>query len=335
MTRDRDRLITVLGAGSWGTALALVLAQNCQEVHLWSREKGHVDEMREQRVNSRYLPNYPFPKTLQVSDNLESSLGEVADILIVVPSFAFREVVIRIKPYLNSNARVAWGTKGLTATGCLLHQVVEIELGHLPMAAISGPSLATEVVANLPTAIAVASNRAEFSKDLIRRLHSPCFRVYQNDDMIGVELCGSVKNILAIATGIGDGLELGANARAALITRGLTEMGRLVYAMGGKQETLVGLAGLGDLVLTCTDDKSRNRQFGLALGKGVDPKAAEQAIGQAIEGLYNTAQVYKLAKKHAVEMPITHQVYRILHEDLDPRQAVRELLERSPKTEDR
>lgn len=332
MARDR-RPITVLGAGSWGTALALVLTRNGQEVRLWSRKKDHVDEMRGQRVNNRYLPHYPFPKTLHVSDNLESSLDDVIDILIVVPSFAFQEVVIRIKPYLNSNVRIAWGTKGLTATGCLLHQMVEMELGHLPMAAISGPSLATEVVANLPTAIVVASNRTEFSKDLIKRLHSPCFRVYQNDDMIGVELCGSVKNILAIATGIGDGLELGANARAALITRGLVEIGRLVYAMGGKQETLVGLAGLGDLVLTCTDNQSRNRRFGLAIGKGVDPKTAEQTIGQAIEGLYNTDQVYKLAEKHAVEMPVAHQVYRILHENLDPRQAVRELLERPPKTE--
>ena len=328
-----NRFITVLGAGSWGTALALVLARNGQEVRLWSREKDHVDKMRWQRVNNRYLPNYPFPKTLHVSDNLESSLDDVIDILIVVPSFAFQEVVIRIKPYINSNSRIAWGTKGLAATGYLLHQVVEMELGHLTMAAISGPSLAAEVVANLPTAIAVASNRAEFSRDLIKQLHGPCFRVYQNDDMIGVELCGSVKNILAIAAGIGDGLELGANARAALITRGLAEIGRLVYAMGGKQETLVGLAGLGDLVLTCTDNQSRNRQFGLALGKGIDVKTAEQAIGQAIEGLYNTAQVYKLAKKHAIDMPVTNQVYRILHENLDPRQAVRELLERSPKME--
>lgn len=329
-----SRFITVLGAGSWGTALALVLARNGQKVRLWSREKDHVDKMRGQRVNNRYLPNYPFPKTLYVFDNLASSLDNVSDILIVVPSFAFQEVVIRIKPYINSNARIAWGTKGLATTGYLLHQVVEMELGHLTMAAISGPSLAAEVVANLPTAIAVASNKAEFSKDLIKRLHSPCFRVYQNDDMIGVELCGGVKNILAIATGICDGLGLGANSRAALITRGLAEMGRLVYAMGGKQATLVGLAGLGDLVLTCTDNQSRNRQFGLALGKGVDPKTAEQAIGRAIEGLYNTAQVYKLAKKHAVEMPVTYQVYRILHENLDPHQAVRELLERSPKTED-
>lgn len=319
MTRD---FITVLGAGSWGTALALVLARNGQEVRLWSREKDHVDEMRGQRVNNRYLPNYPFPKTIHISDNLESSLDNVIDILIVVPSFAFQEVVMRIKPYINPNTRIAWGTKGLAATGCLLHQVIEMELGNLTMAVISGPSLAAEVAAELPTAITVASNKAEFSKDLIKRLHSPYFRVYQNNDIIGVELCGSVKNILAIATGISDGLGLGANACAALITRGLTEMGRLVYVMGGKQETLVSLAGLGDLVLTCTDSQSRNRQFGLALGKGVDPKIAEQAIGQAIEGLYNTAQVYKLAEKYAVEMPVTYQVYRILHKNLDRKSVV-------------
>ncbi|QTS83643.1 NAD(P)H-dependent glycerol-3-phosphate dehydrogenase [Coxiella endosymbiont of Amblyomma nuttalli] len=333
MVRDHQHPITVLGAGSWGTALALVLARNGQEVRLWSWKKDHVDERREQRTSNRYLPHYPFPKKLHFSSNLKSSLDNVMDILIVVPSFAFQEVVIRIKPYLDSNTRIAWGTKGLAVTGYLLHQVVEMELGYLPMAVVSGPSLATEVVANLPTAIAVASNSAEFSKDLTKRLHSAYFRVYQNDDMIGMELCGSVKNILAIATGISDGLALGANARAALITRGLAEMGRLIYVMGGKQETLTGLAGLGDLVLTCTDNQSRNRRFGLALGKGVDLKIAEQAIEGAIEGLYNTDQVYKLAKKHAVEMPISHQVYRILHENLDPRQAARELLERPQKTE--
>ncbi|WP_100623500.1 NAD(P)H-dependent glycerol-3-phosphate dehydrogenase [Candidatus Coxiella mudrowiae] len=327
------RPLTILGAGSWGTALALLLSQKDQSVRLWSHEEKHVQEMQSEAINRRYLPDHPFPKSLYVYYDLEASLEGVTDILIVVPSFAFQKVVQRIKPYANSHCRIAWGTKGLAAGNRLLHEVIEVELGQLPMAALSGPSLATEVAAGLPTAVTVASNDADFSQDLIERLHSPYFRVYQNNDLVGVEICGSVKNILAIAAGISDGLGLGANARAALITRGLTEMGRLVKTLGGRQETLIGLAGLGDLVLTCTDNQSRNRRFGLALGEGVRKENAEQAIGQAIEGLYNTNQVWSLAKKHKIEMPVTQQIYRILHENLNPKQAVHELLHRSAKTE--
>lgn len=330
---DRHRPLTILGAGSWGTALALLLSQKDQSVRLWSHEEKHVQEMQSEAINRRYLPDHPFPKSLYVYYDLEASLEGVTDILIVVPSFAFQKVVQRIKPYANSHGRIAWGTKGLAAGNRLLHEVIEVELGQLPMAALSGPSLATEVAAGLPTAVTVASNDADFSQDLIERLHSPYFRVYQNNDLVGVEICGSVKNILAIAVGISDGLGLGANARAALITRGLTEMGRLVKTLGGRQETLIGLAGLGDLVLTCTDNQSRNRRFGLALGEGVRKENAEQAIGQAIEGLYNTNQVWSLAKKHKIEMPVTQQIYRILHENLNPKQAVHELLHRSAKTE--
>ena len=328
-----DRPLTILGAGSWGTALALLLSRKDQSVRLWSHEEKHVQEMQSEGVNGNYLPDHPFPKSLRVYHDLEASLKGVTDILIVVPSFAFQAVVHRIKPYVNSHGRIAWGTKGFSTGHRLLHEVVELELGRLPVAALSGPSLATEVAAGLPTALTVASNDTKFSHDLIERLHSPYLRVYQNNDLIGVEICGSVKNILAIATGISDGLALGANARAALITRGLSEMGRLVMALGGQQKTLIGLAGLGDLVLTCTDNQSRNRQFGLALGEGVNRKNAEQAVGRAIEGLYNTKQVWALAKKHKVDMPVTQKIYRILHEDLDPKQAVQELLHRSAKTE--
>ncbi|MFW0097197.1 MAG: NAD(P)H-dependent glycerol-3-phosphate dehydrogenase [Coxiella endosymbiont of Haemaphysalis qinghaiensis] len=327
------RPITILGAGSWGTALALLLSRKDQSVRLWSHEEKHVQKMQSEGINGNYFPDHPFPKSLHVYHDLEASLEGVTDILIVVPSFAFQEVVHRIKPYVNSHGRIAWGTKGFATGHRLLHEVVEAELGQLPVAALSGPSLATEVASGLPTALTVASNDINFSHDLIERLHSPYFRVYQNNDLVGVEICGSVKNILAIATGISDGLALGANARAALITRGLTEMGRLVMTLGGQKETLIGLAGLGDLVLTCTDNQSRNRQFGLALGEGVSRKNAEQAIGRAIEGLYNTNQVWALAKKYNVEMPITQKIYHILHKNLDPKQAVQELLHRSAKIE--
>jgi len=212
--------------------------------------------------------------------------------------------------------------------------VVEDILGKsLSIAVMAGPSYAKEVAVGLPTAVSLASNDQIFERDLIQRLHNKFFRVYQNKDMIGIELCGAVKNVLAIAAGINDGMKLGTNARCAMITRGLAEMGRLCEAMGGHRETLMGLAGVGDLILTCSDNQSRNRRFGLALGEGADPKAAEKAIGQAVEGLYNAKQVYELAQKHNVEMPIVTQVYRILNDNLDPRDAVNELLERTPGSE--
>ncbi|QHG92289.1 NAD(P)-dependent glycerol-3-phosphate dehydrogenase [Coxiella endosymbiont of Amblyomma sculptum] len=318
--------LTILGAGSWGTALALLLSRKEQIVRLWSYKKRHVREMKLEGINNRYLPNYPFPKSLCVYHDLKASLEGVNDILIVVPSFAFQTVIQNIKPYMHSRIRIAWGTKGISIDNYLLHEVVKMKLGHIPVAVLSGPSLATEVAAGLPTEIIIASNDTSFACDLTKRLHSPYFRIDQNSDLVGVEICGSVKNILAIATGISDGLFLGANARAALITRGLTEMGRLVKALGGKQETLIGLAGLGDLVLTCTDNQSRNRRFGLALGKGISRKDAERCVGQSIEGLHNANQIWILAKKYKVDMPIVQQSYRILHENLDPRQAIQEIL---------
>ncbi len=326
--------IAVLGAGSWGTALALVLSRQGHETRMWSNEPDHIAEMRRDGMNSRFLPDFPFPKPLSVYEDLDACLQGVTDILIVVPSFAFHEVIQRVKSYLNSANRIAWGTKGLSDDGRLLHDVVVSVLGRtLPMAVLSGPSYASEVAEGLPTAVSLASNDEDFAKALVDRLHSARFRVYRNKDMIGLGLCGAVKNVLAIATGISDGMELGCNARAALVTRGLAEMSRLCRVLGGQPETVTGLAGLGDLVLTCTDNQSRNRRFGLALGSGVGIKEAEKTIGQAVEGLYNVKQVYALSKRHKIEMPITHQVYRIIHESLDPKVAVQELLERAQKSE--
>lgn len=326
--------IAVLGAGSWGTALALVLSRNGVETRLWSVEPDHVAEMQKEKVNRRFLPDHPFPATLTVYDDLEACLKGIRDILIVVPSFAFREVMMTLKPKLQKDTRLVWATKGLDANHQLLHEVVQEIVGRpIPIAVLSGPSLAKEVADGLPAAVALASNDPAFSKDLIDYFHAPHFRVYQNNDMVGIELCGTIKNVLAIATGICDGLQFGSNARSALITRGLAEMIRLCEAMGAKRETVIGLAGLGDLVLTCTDDKSRNRRFGLALGRGKDRQTAEKEIGQAVEGLYNVDQVNALAKIHNIDMPITHQVYRIIHENLNAKKAVQELLDRTPKME--
>ncbi|MEE8429340.1 MAG: NAD(P)H-dependent glycerol-3-phosphate dehydrogenase, partial [Gammaproteobacteria bacterium] len=231
--------------------------------------------------------------------------------------------------------RVAWATKGLELeTAMLPHQVAQSVLGESrPLAVISGPTFAREVASGLPTAITVASKNPEFSEKLSGLLHGEQFRAYTSSDMVGVELGGAVKNVLAIAAGICDGLGFGANSRAALVTRGLAELMRLGEAMGGRRETFMGLAGVGDLVLTCTDDQSRNRRLGLALGQGINCQQALQEIGQVVEGVNTAREVVRLAKRFSIDMPITEQVYRVLHEDLTPRDAVRALLTREPKQE--
>ncbi|WP_423062952.1 NAD(P)H-dependent glycerol-3-phosphate dehydrogenase [Candidiatus Paracoxiella cheracis] len=330
-----DSPIAVLGAGSWGTALALLLARNNQTVRLWDIDAELVTQIQADRVNSRYIPDHPFPENISVYHDLGEVLESVTDILVVVPSHAFGKCIANVKSHRNGKAtRLAWATKGLDPSNKLLHEVVEAVFGKsLPIAVIAGPSYAKEVAAGLPTAVSLASNDEIFAQDLIERFHNKRFRIYRNKDMIGIELCGAIKNVLAIAAGINDGMKLGVNSRCAMITRGLAEMSRLCIALGGQQETVVGLAGVGDLILTCSDNQSRNRRFGLALGEGIDFKSAEKAIGQAVEGLYNAKQVYELSQKYGVEMPIVTQVYRILHDHLNPRVAVKELLERTPKSE--
>jgi glycerol-3-phosphate dehydrogenase (NAD(P)+) len=261
-------------------------------------------------------------------------LSQIQDIFVAVPSHAFREVMNLIKPFLNSDVRIGWGTKGLDPeSGKLFHEVVQEIIGKIPMAVLSGPSFAKEVALELPTAVTLANNNQNFSQDLVSRFYNPNFRVYTSNDMIGVQLCGAVKNVLAIAVGVSDGLNLGANARCALITRGLAEMARLGKAMGGNLETFMGLAGIGDLVLTATDDQSRNRRCGLALALGKELTKIQEEIGQVIEGATNAGIVYNLAKKLNVEMPIVEQVYLTLYENLPASEAVKALLSRYPKAE--
>lgn len=327
--------IAVLGAGSWGTALALHLARLHQEVNLWTIESDHAAIMATEHINTRFMPGFPFPTTLHAMADLAATLKKSDDILIAVPSIGFRDTLELIKPLLTANHRIVWATKGLdAASGKLLHDVAFDVLGkNTPFAALSGPSFAKEVAEGLPTAVVVASENAAFAKDLVSRFTSPCFRVYLSTDMAGVEAGGVVKNVLAIATGISDGMGFGANARCALIARGLAEMIRLGTTLGGKQETLIGLSGLGDLVLTCTDDLSRNRRFGLALGRGKNPADAEKEIGQVVEGKHNAEQVIQLARKHHIEMPIVDMVWRILENQLTPQDAMQQLLKREPTTE--
>jgi glycerol-3-phosphate dehydrogenase (NAD(P)+) len=327
--------ISVLGAGAWGTALALLLVRNGNSVRLWSHDPAQVKLMREQRANPEFLPDFSLPEALQLEDDLAVTLQNVQDILIAVPSQAFTQVLFKIKACGAQPRRVVWGTKGLDAgSGRLLHEMVAEVLGvTVPAAVISGPSFAHELAAGLPTAVSLSGNQPDFLRDLVLRFHGDNLRVYENPDFIGVQLCGVVKNILAIAVGMADGLQLGANTRCALITRGMAEMARLNAALGGKSSTLMSLAGVGDLVLTCTDNQSRNRRFGLAVGAGASPQQAALQIGKAIEGLANTELVRNIARRFLIDMPITDEIHKILYHGHSPAEVVTSLLKREPKSE--
>jgi glycerol-3-phosphate dehydrogenase (NAD(P)+) len=327
--------IGVIGAGSWGTALAFQLARNGHRVLLWGRELDEMRAMIEKRYNARYLPDLRFPEGLIPVETLEQVLDETRNLLVVVPSEGFRPVLKSLSPYLDVNMRLLWATKGLeSGSGKLLHEVVIEELGDgVPHGVVSGPSFAKEVARGLPTAVTVASRFDAFREEAANWLHGDTFRAYMSDDVIGVELGGAVKNVLAVAAGISDGLGFGANARAALITRGLAEMMRLGESMGAQRETMMGLSGMGDLVLTCTDDQSRNRRMGLALGRGKSVESTMREIGQAVEGVGTAKVVHHVAQRHGVEMPICHQVFRVLYEAHSAEQAVTELLARDLKSE--
>jgi glycerol-3-phosphate dehydrogenase (NAD(P)+) len=327
--------IAVLGAGSWGTALAIQQARNGNPTRLWGHDPDEVAPLEGERRNRRYLPDAPFPDGLAPTADLGAALDGVRDLLVVVPSHAFAETLDRLAPLLATDARLAWATKGLEPeSGRLLSDLAAERLPAVgALAVVSGPTFAREVAAGLPTAVTVAANRRAFADALRLRLHGETFRTYTSRDLVGVQLGGAVKNVLAIAAGIADGLGFGANARAALITRGLAEMLRLGRALGARRDTFMGLAGLGDLVLTCTDDQSRNRRFGLALGRGTPAEQALADIGQVVEGRGTAIEVRRLARRHGVEMPIVEQAYRVLWEACPPRDAVHALLARTPKAE--
>lgn len=327
--------VTVLGAGSWGTALAILLARGGRAARLWAHDARHAENMRHARRNTRFLPDAALPETLVVDDDIEAAVHGGGDILIAVPSHAFRQTLGAVTPFLRKDQRIAWGSKGMERESHkLLHVVAREILGHeRPTAVVSGPTFAREVARGLPTAVTVASANPGFAAELAARLHDDTFRAYTSSDVIGVEVGGAVKNVLAIAAGIADGLNFGANTRAALITRGLAEISRLGVALGGEHDTFMGLAGLGDLVLTCTDDQSRNRRFGLALARGETPEQAKQTVGQVVEGALTVKVVNELARELRVEMPISEQVYRVVYENRDPHEAVHELLGRHQKAE--
>lgn len=326
--------ISILGAGSWGTALALQAARNGCETMLWGHNPQHISQVKQARENQRYLAGFSFPDNLYVTDDLQQAVGFSSLILLVVPSHAFKHTLIAIQPFLNENSQIAWATKGFDSeTGELLSQVTLSVLGDINTAVISGPTFAKEVAQGLPTALTIASNSESLANQLTYILHNHCFRIYTSTDIIGVQVGGACKNVLAIAAGIADGLGFGANTRAALITRGLNEIMRLGIRLNGQADTFMGLTGLGDLILTCTDNQSRNRRFGLALGQGKSQQQALSEIAQEVEGIGAAREAYLLSKHYQVEMPITEQVYKVLFENLDPKIAVQNLLTRDQKPE--
>lgn len=328
--------ISVIGAGSYGTALAITLARNGHPVLLWGHNPAHLAQLQSDRCNTAFLPDVPFPDNLSLEPDLAKAIAASRDLLIVVPSHVFGDVLQQIKPELRADSRIVWATKGLEKeTGRLLQDVARAIVGEaIPLAVISGPTLAKELAAGLPTAIALAATDAQFADDLQQKLHcGKSFRVYNNPDFIGVQLGGAVKNVIAIGAGISDGIGFGANARTALITRGLAEMSRLGAALGADPTTFMGMAGLGDLVLTCTDNQSRNRRFGMMLGQGEDVDSAQRIIGQVVEGYRNTKEVRALAARVGVEMPITEQIYQVLYCEKPARDAALSLLGRTRKDE--
>jgi glycerol-3-phosphate dehydrogenase (NAD(P)+) len=313
----------------------LRFARGGHEVCLWGRDPAQMKQMATSRVNNRYLPDADFPSNLHIESDLHKCLDGVTDILVSVPSHGLREILLQLKPLLDPQARISWATKGFElTTGKLPHQVASEILGDdRPMAVLSGPTFAKEVGAGLPTAMTIAASDADFADDLAAGLSDESFRAYTSDDMIGVEVGGAVKNVLAIGAGLSDGLGFGANTRIALINRGLVEMTRLGVALGAKQDTFMGLAGMGDLVLTCTDNLSRNRRMGLALAGGKSIEDAQEEIQQVVEGVLAAKAVKEVADQLQVDMPICLQIYRILYEGVAPREAVGALMGRALKPE--
>lgn len=326
--------LAVLGAGAWGTALALNLADR-HSVVLWVWDPADLEAMGRTRVNGRYLPGFPIPPSVALEGDPAMALAGADLALAVVPTAALRETLQRVAARAPAPPPVVVASKGFEpATGRLPHQVAEETLGReARYGVLSGPSFAQEVARGLPTAVTLAAADAAFAEGAARALHGPRLRVYSSTDVVGVEVGGAVKNVIAIAAGISDGLGFGHNARAALITRGLAEITRLGVKLGGRQETFLGLAGAGDLILTCTGDLSRNRQVGRLLAQGKRLEEILDSLGHVAEGVHTAREVHGLAQQLGVDMPITEAVYRVLFQGLAPGQAVDMLLSREPKPE--
>ena len=336
--------VLVVGAGSWGTALAIQLARQCPRVWLWGRDSKQRASLEKERCNSRYLPDIPLPEPIRILSCLRDLPSEVKDAVLAVPCQALPEVCKALRPLHLRYLCIS--CKGFQATDCnrtattatlenmLNHRLVRTLLKPEGVAVLSGPSFAHEVARGLPTALTLAADTASAAKYLVRYLHSEYFRIYPHDDLPGVQVGGAVKNIMAIASGVSDGLHYGANARAALVTRGAKEMRQLGHAFGARAETFTGLSGIGDLMLSCNDDQSRNRRFGLALARGLDPKAAQAHIAQTVEGVQTAIVIHQIAQACGLDLPITAQVARLAQGQCSPQDSVQALLSRHPKNED-
>ncbi|MBA2649239.1 MAG: NAD(P)-dependent glycerol-3-phosphate dehydrogenase [Legionella sp.] len=329
-----NQTIAMIGAGSWGTAVAIHLASIGHSVLLWGHDPQHVSQMGQLRANPRYLPGILFPKSLIPTADLNQCIQEACQVIMAIPSQFFADVLIKMNKPAHG---LSWLTKGIDpGSHRLLSDIVAQRFGtEFPVSVISGPSFAKEVAQCLPTALTIASNNDAYQNEIHKILHHDNIRVYLSDDLIGIQLCGAVKNILAIACGISDGLNYGANAKAALITRGLHEMSQLGLSLGAKQHTFLGLAGVGDLVVTCTDSQSRNRRFGLLLGQGITIKEAENQIGQVVEGKHNASLIHTIAQKNKVEMPICEQVNALIQGKITAQKAVHNLMTRPARFEGR
>jgi glycerol-3-phosphate dehydrogenase (NAD(P)+) len=322
--------IAVLGAGSWGTALAVQLARAGRPVRLYARSTAQANAMRRERRNARYLHDVPFPDGLTVTADLRAAVEPSNEVLVAVPSTGFRPMLEALRALGLPLRHLAWATKGFELdTGLLPHQVARTVFpDDLATAVLSGPTFAREVGLGLPSAMTVASADADYARAFALSISTETFRAYTSGDILGVEVGGATKNVYAIGAGISDGLGFGANSRIALITRGLSEMTRLGTALGAHPETFMGLAGIGDLVLTATDDQSRNRRFGLALGRGVPADRALGEIGQVVEGYYAARAVHAVALRLGIEMPIVEQINHVIHDGLSPLAAVDALMKR-------
>ncbi|MGE5385679.1 MAG: NAD(P)H-dependent glycerol-3-phosphate dehydrogenase [Betaproteobacteria bacterium] len=325
--------LTILAAGAWGTALAIAFSER-HRVTLWTHEADVAASIRKDRENARYLPGCRLPEGVQVSSDFDAAIADAELLIVATPIAGLRPTVEAVRD-AGSRLPLLWVCKGFEAeTGLLPHQVVQALVDDsLVYGALSGPSFAAEVAAGQPTAVVIATSEAESAGALARELHCPRLRIYANDDLVGVEVGGAVKNVLAIATGICDGLGLGLNSRAALITRGLAEIARLGQALGARRDTFMGLAGLGDLLLTCTGDLSRNRQVGLGLAQGKPLAQILKELGHVAEGVYTAREVDRLARRFGVEMPISAAVSALLEGRMTARAAVELLMARDPRAE--
>lgn len=331
---ENEFALSVIGAGSYGTALAIVAASKGLKVMLWDHDPERAAIMQQERQNRRYLSGITFPETLEVESSLEKAVAASHRLLVVVPSMVFGKVISQMSAYITKDHALAWATKGLSPDGSFLSDVAARELPlDIPLAVLSGPTFARELAAGLPTAISVAATSQGFASEICELMHTTAFRLYESCDLIGLQIGGAIKNVIAIAAGMSDGLGYGANARTAVITRGLAEMVRLGVACGASERSFMGLSGFGDLILTCTDDQSRNRRFGVSLGRGLGVDETLKEIGQVVEGYAMIRVVRELAQKIGIEMPICNELYEVVFNGKPGREAARALLMRDLKAE--